>query len=84
MFVKYLHKNNSMCLMAVTDVCTSHYILLIQFIYSTITSRRVLDGELLHAKILEANLFAFAYRLFHEDLSSIDAPLHASIEEKSS
>ena len=25
-----------------------------------------------HTKILEVNLFAFAYRLFHEDFSSID------------
>ena len=31
-----------------------------------ITSARVLDGELLYTKILEVNLFAFAYRLFHE------------------
>ena len=41
--------------------------------YSGITSDRVLDGELLYTKILEVNLFAFAYRLFHEDFSSIDA-----------
>ena len=40
--------------------------------YSGITSDRVLDGELLYAKILEVNLFAFAYGLFHEDFSSID------------
>ena len=33
--------------------------------YSGITSGRVLDGELLYTKILEVNLFAFAYRLFH-------------------
>ena len=39
--------------------------------YSGITSGRVLDGELLYTKILEVNLFAFAYRLFHEDFSSI-------------
>ena len=38
-------------------------------IYSGITSGRVLDGELLYAEILEVNLFAFAYRLFHEDFS---------------
>ena len=38
--------------------------------YSGITSGRVLDGELLYTKILEVNLFAFAYRLFHEDFSS--------------
>ena len=41
-------------------------------IYSGITSGRVLNGELLYTKILEVNLFAFAYRLFHEDVSSID------------
>ena len=35
--------------------------------YSGITSGRVLDGKLLYTKILEVNLFAFAYRLFHED-----------------
>ena len=39
-------------------------------IYSGITGGRVLDGELLHTKILEVNLFAFACRLFHEDFSS--------------
>ena len=32
--------------------------------YSGITSGRVLDGELLYTKILDINLFAFAYRLF--------------------
>ena len=37
--------------------------------YSGITSGRVLDGELLYTKILEVNLFAFAYRLFHRDFS---------------
>ena len=30
--------------------------------YSGITSGRVLNGELLYTKILEVNLFAFAYR----------------------
>ena len=40
-------------------------------IYSGITSGRVLNGQLLYTKILEVNLFAFAYRLFHEDFSSI-------------
>ena len=39
--------------------------------YSGITSGRVLNGELLYTKILEVNLFAFAYRLFHEDFSSV-------------
>ena len=38
---------------------------------SGITIGRVLNGELLYTKILEVNLFAFAYRLFHEDFSSI-------------
>ena len=42
----------------------------------------VLDGELLYTKILEVNLFAFAYRRFHEEFSSAAAP-HL-IEEKSS
>ena len=35
----------------------------------------MLDGELLYTKILEVNLFAFAYRLFHEDFSPIDGEL---------
>ena len=43
-----------------------HYIIQI---YSEITSGRVLDGEILYTEILEVNLFAFAYRLFHEDFS---------------
>ena len=30
---------------------------------------------LIYTKILEVNLFAFAYRLFHEDFSSIDAQI---------
>ena len=29
----------------------------------------------LYTKILEVNLFAFAYRLFHEDFSPIDGAL---------
>ena len=41
-------------------------------IYSGITSGRVLNGELLYTKILDVNLFAFAYRLLHEDFSSTD------------
>ena len=40
--------------------------------YSEITSGRVLDMELLYTKILEVNLFAFAYRLFHRDFSPIN------------
>ena len=40
-------------------------------IYSGITSGRVLDGELLYKEIIEITLFAFAYRLFHEDFPPI-------------
>ena len=40
--------------------------------YSGITSGRVLNGELLYTKILEVNLFAFAYRLFCRDFSPLD------------
>ena len=40
--------------------------------YSGITSGRVLDGEFLYTKILDVNLFAFAYRLFHRDFSSLN------------
>ena len=43
--------------------------------YSEITSGRVLDGKLLYAKILEVNLVAFAYRLFHRDFSPINGTL---------
>ena len=48
--------------------------------YSGITSGRVLNGELLYTKILEVNLFAFAYRLFrivrgsYENLGSKSLP----------
>ena len=40
--------------------------------YSGITSGRVLNGDLLYTKILEVNLFAFAYRLFRRDFSPLD------------
>ena len=40
--------------------------------YSGITIGRVLNGEILYTKILEVNLFAFAYRLFRRDFSPID------------
>ena len=43
--------------------------------YSGITSGRALDGELLYKKILEVNLFVFAYRLLREDFSPIDGTL---------
>ena len=53
-------------------------------IYSGITIGRVLVGELFYRKILEVNLFVFAYRLFHEDFSPIDAaPRRLQIGEKS-
>ena len=40
-------------------------------IYSGITSGRVLNWELLYTEILQVNLFAFAYSLFHEHFSPI-------------
>ena len=40
--------------------------------YSGITNGRVLNGELLYTKILEVNLFAFAYRLFRGDFPPLD------------
>ena len=43
--------------------------------YYGITSGRVLYGELLYTKILEVNLFAFAYRLFRRDFSPLDVTL---------
>ena len=44
----------------------------------------MLDGKLLYTKILEeileVNLFAFAYRLFHEDFSPIyERNLHETV-----
>ena len=45
--------------------------------YSGITSGRVLNGELLYTKILEVNLFAFAYRLFRRDFSPCNISPHA-------
>ena len=53
-------------------------------VYSGVTSGRVLDGDLLYTKILEVNLFAFAYRLFHDDFSSNRRDNVQLIEEKSS
>ena len=51
-------------------------------IHSGITSGSVVSEELLYTEILEINLFAFAYRLFHKDFSPIyEAP---KIGEKSS
>ena len=51
--------------------------------YSGITSGRVLNGELLYTKILEVNLFAFAYRLFRRDFSPLDGTCVPSSGEKS-
>ena len=48
------------------------YIYNIIHMYSGITSGRVLNLELLYTKILEVNLFAFAYRLFGTDFSPLD------------
>ena len=47
-----------------------------QFKKHKLTSGRVLDGELLYTTILEVNLFAFAYRLFHEAFSPNHGALH--------
>ena len=55
--------------------CNTSIITIIQ-VYSGITRGRVLDGELLYTNILEVSLFAFAYRLLHEDFSSIDRAPH--------
>ena len=74
----------------VTDGEITHVYILHNTIhmYSGITSGRMFDGVFLYTKILEINLFAFAYRLFHEDFSSIDGTFQnkvdfPSIEEKS-
>ena len=48
--------------------------------YSGITSGRVLDGELLYTKILEVNLFAFAYRLFRRDFSPLNGRIARWVE----
>ena len=40
--------------------------------YSGITSGRVLNGELLYTKILEVNLFAFAYILFRREICPVE------------
>ena len=47
--------------------------------YSDITNGRVLDGGILYTKILEVNLFAFAYRLFHRDFSEINGTLPVNV-----
>ena len=52
---------------SITDCKGSDTTWELRMMYSGIASGRVLDGELLYTKILEVNLFAFAYRLFHRD-----------------
>ena len=52
--------------------CIYIYIYNTIHMYSEITSGRVLNGELSYTKILEVNLFAFAYRLFRRDFSPLD------------
>ena len=52
--------------------CAIEFLLNTIHMYSGITSGRVLNGELLYIKILEVNLFAFAYRLFRRDFSPLD------------
>ena len=49
--------------------CVSIYTI---YMYSGVTSGRVLDGELLYTKILEVNMLAFAYRLFRRDFSPLN------------
>ena len=66
---RYLTLVEQKTCIATTILTTKIYIIQI---YSGITSGRVFDGELLYTKILEVNLFAFAYRLFHEDFSLIE------------
>ena len=51
--------------------------------YTGITSGRVLNGELLYTKILEVNLFAFAYRLFRRDFSPLDGTADTSYRNMS-
>ena len=46
--------------------------------HSGITSGRVLDGELLYTKILEVNLFAFAYKTVSYRFLSNRYPLFQS------
>ena len=49
--------------------------------YSGITSGRVLNGELLYTKILEVNLFAFAYRLFRRDFSPLNGTYYMEVNK---
>ena len=49
--------------------------------YSGITSGRVLNGELLYTKILEVNLFPFAYRLFRRDFSPLEHKIHIKLQK---
>ena len=70
MMLKHAHLNStSMILLGKFISCSSLHM------FSGITSGRVLDGELLYTKILEVNLFVFAYKLFHGNFSPIDGTL---------
>ena len=64
-----MHRMGVMLLINICEIGIYISLYIIQ-IYSGITSVRVFDGEVLYTEILEVNLFAFAYRLFHEDFSS--------------
>ena len=59
--------NNQLAHCNPLDIYIYIYIYNTIYMYSGITSGRVLNGELLYTKILEVNLFAFAYRLFRRD-----------------
>ena len=79
-FTELFHKDcSSVVRIYANPAMYIHVYTYITQIYSGITSGRVLDGELLYTKILEVNLFAFAYRLFHEDFSSIDGTYVSSL-----
>ena len=78
MYFSYLPQCISHVLHSLSPVTPTIYIYIYIYInntihmYSGITSGRVLNGELLYTKILEVNLFAFAYRLFRRDFSPLD------------
>ena len=62
--------NNSVALVSIAIFYLVLYYTI--HMYSGITNGRVLGGELLCTKILEVNLFTFAYRLFHKGFSPIN------------
>ena len=67
----YICTNSNICLSHISSVRSQTWYIILKrntiHMYSGITSGRVLDGELLCTKILEVNLFAFAYWLFHSE-----------------